>query len=586
MIGDKIAEGGQARIHEAKIMCPDPRWGENIEWVLKVFKKDGQACPLENLQRQWPEGMFKHHEQRVDSRDLIPRYNCDVQCGTLLEDGSFAFLKQREQADLRTLINQAMKLRTSQDCGPFSTEMAGRSMHQIAKGMIWLHELDIIHRDLKAANVLEREIDGEYYCYVADYECSVGVIGTGFHRAPEILRAIKDRLPYNQRELLFYEILTGKDPFEGVPWREFDVVLDGKLPEVPTYVDDWARELLRSCWKFNPAARPSFEDILNLLSGVLGRIAGDTNHERKAFWIQLVTEMLSMYKSAGEDLTPSLSALSDALSEGLTEVDNVEVFKNLQTHSTWDDFLLTFNEDALVLGEKFAEGGRAELFHAQINWQSQFHHEAVLTNLREYEILVKVFKRGTSLREWQACWNLGLLQYFAERINRGKTGTTLATSVMYLEWEKPRYISNILCGTVLGDGRIALLMEREQVDLRSLIDRKMLWRASQDCGPFSDSEIAEKIMHDIALGMDWMHNNNIVHRDIKASNVLIREDQDGSYQLFSSDYECSLGVVGTGFCRAPEILQACKYRTITKNLELFSTASDGFGCIQLRNGLL
>jgi len=55
--------------------------------------------------------------------------------------------------------------------------------------------------------------------------------------------------------------------------------------------------------------------------------------------------------------------------------------------------------------------------------------------------------------------------------------------------------------------------------------------------------------------MDQLHNHSIVHRDIKASNVLVR----GHLVCFIADFECSLGVVGTGFWRAPKILEACKH---------------------------
>lgn len=61
-------------------------------------------------------------------------------------------------------------------------------MYKIAEGMDWLHRHNIVHRDLKAANVLHTMNERGQACYVADYECSLGVVGTGFWRAPEILQ--------------------------------------------------------------------------------------------------------------------------------------------------------------------------------------------------------------------------------------------------------------------------------------------------------------------------------------------------------------------------------------------------------------
>jgi serine/threonine protein kinase len=69
------------------------------------------------------------------------------------------------------------------------------------------------------------------------------------------------------------------------------------------------------------------------------------------------------------------------------------------------------------------------------------------------------------------------------------------------------------------------------------------------------------IMYRIALGMDWLHSHDIVHRDLKASNVLVMKEKNWTYV---ADFECSVGVVGTGFWRAPEILQACKDKNVSK----------------------
>ena len=65
-------------------------------------------------------------------------------------------------------------------------------------------------------------------------------------------------------------------------------------------------------------------------------------------------------------------------------------------------------------------------------------------------------------------------------------------------------------------------------------------------GPFQEED-AEWHMYSIALGMDWLHNHNIVHRDLKASNVLVSEYEVGKYTCYVADFECSVGVVGTGF---------------------------------------
>jgi serine/threonine protein kinase len=106
--------------------------------------------------------------------------------------------------------------------------------------------------------------------------------------------------------------------------------------------------------------------------------------------------------------------------------------------------------------------------------------------------------------------------------------------------------------------------------LRNLIECSMSSKSGKDCGPFSKEE-AEVMMYSVALGVDWLHGHGIVHRDLKASNVLVKEFKSGwpRWSSYVADYECSVEVVGTRFFRALEILQACKERKISQNQQTF-----------------
>jgi serine/threonine protein kinase len=137
---------------------------------------------------------------------------------------------------------------------------------------------------LKASNVLiQGSKNGwpKWYGFVVDYECLIGVVGTGFFMAREILQACKDGTASKKSKVFSitadaysfrmtcYEILTGKLPFEDYPFSAstlIDLVINQHLrPKVSEYVENWARELLRMCWQCDPIARPSFGEILDLL---------------------------------------------------------------------------------------------------------------------------------------------------------------------------------------------------------------------------------------------------------------------------------------------------------------------------------
>ena len=184
--------------------------------------------------------------------------------GTVLKDerlkNRFAFVMKRQWGDLRTLIDAQMLKKKNRGL-PFSIEIAQRLMLNIARDMRTLYQRNaIIHRDLKASNVLMPfshetlksfgrqgldDSNDSSNITITDFECSIGVMGTGFWRAPEILQQLKDGIPtlkirFSFQEdiysygMTWYEIVTGCIPFEGYNFRDYDVVLNGdQRPKLP-----------------------------------------------------------------------------------------------------------------------------------------------------------------------------------------------------------------------------------------------------------------------------------------------------------------------------------------------------------------
>ena len=64
-----------------------------------------------------------------------------------------------------------------------------------------------------------------------------------------------------------YEIiLTGRIPVEDVATTDYDLVIDGERPKLPTNVEPWMRDLITECWHSDPLERPDFKSIVDILT--------------------------------------------------------------------------------------------------------------------------------------------------------------------------------------------------------------------------------------------------------------------------------------------------------------------------------
>ncbi|WVZ65752.1 hypothetical protein U9M48_015067 [Paspalum notatum var. saurae] len=157
----------------------------------------------------------------------------------------------------------------------------------VSKGMSYLHQNNIIHRDLKTANLL---MDENGTVKVADFgvarvkaQSGVMTAETGTYRwmAPEVI----EHKPYDHKAdvfsfgILMWELLTGKIPYEYLTPLQaaVGVVQKGLRPTIPKHTHAKLSELLQKCWQQDPAQRPDFSEIL----GTLQRIAEEVGDEHE-----------------------------------------------------------------------------------------------------------------------------------------------------------------------------------------------------------------------------------------------------------------------------------------------------------------
>ncbi|KAL4335020.1 hypothetical protein GQ457_07G027380 [Hibiscus cannabinus] len=151
----------------------------------------------------------------------------------------------------------------------------------VSKGMSYLHQNSIMHRDLKAANLL---MDENGVVKVADFgvarvQAQPGVMTaeTGTYRwmAPEVI----EHKPYDHKADVFsfgvvlWELLTGKLPYENLTPLQaaVGVVQKGLRPVIPKHTHPNLVELLERCWQQDPSLRPEFSEISNILEDLDSR---------------------------------------------------------------------------------------------------------------------------------------------------------------------------------------------------------------------------------------------------------------------------------------------------------------------------
>jgi serine/threonine protein kinase len=190
-------------------------------------------------------------------------------------------------------------------------------MLQIAKGMCYLHDMKVAHRDLKPGNVVVtlpndstlsklgciqvKLLDfGISKVEVKDYgEVPTGqYIGTCGYMAPEVMANELSEVDALKADVFSFGMLCSdilsakKRPFGS--FREYQkyILEDSRRPKLPKSYSEGLRSIVHDCWSLDPLERPTFLDIqykltslkrLSILKGVV-TMGGATNDTHGSLW--------------------------------------------------------------------------------------------------------------------------------------------------------------------------------------------------------------------------------------------------------------------------------------------------------------
>eukprot|EP01025_Chloroclados_australasicus_P038950 TRINITY_DN4019_c0_g1_i1.p1 TRINITY_DN4019_c0_g1~~TRINITY_DN4019_c0_g1_i1.p1 ORF type:complete len:559 (+),score=63.44 TRINITY_DN4019_c0_g1_i1:239-1915(+) len=164
--------------------------------------------------------------------------------------------------------------------GPMPPGLAVKVALQVARGMEYLHQQGIIHRDLKSQNLL---FDAQQNVKITDFDVATQITATGeltnetgTYRwmAPEVV----EHKPYGfsvdvySFGVLFWELITAMIPFGDLSPLQaaMGVVQHGLRPAIPTHTPPQIAAIIQQCWQHSPSDRPQFARLVQVLESLEG----------------------------------------------------------------------------------------------------------------------------------------------------------------------------------------------------------------------------------------------------------------------------------------------------------------------------
>lgn len=265
----KISVGGFGSVYSIKDK------NSKIEYAAKVLhSEEGGEQNKQMINREIGIMMRLHHPSVIQLYDAYSLQDFEGQNNVtivmnLCKNGTLAKHIQQVQRGLSDVfINNTIRQKI---------------LIGIARGMMYLHQNRVIHRDLKPGNIL---LDENFNPIITDFGLSkifekgnsqkqTQSYGTFTYMAPEVIKGDK----YNGKAdvysfaLLMYEVVTDLEPYPSFQsgsmslYKFNNKVVDEKYrPEFTVPIKESLKNLIEQCWSDDPKERPTFEEIFNKLA--------------------------------------------------------------------------------------------------------------------------------------------------------------------------------------------------------------------------------------------------------------------------------------------------------------------------------
>lgn len=441
------------------------------------------------------------------------------------------------------------------------------AVYGIAAGMYYLHKHNLIHRDLKPGNVLLNEI---FEPIIADFGLSKLIdqnntmfqtmaTGTPVFMAPEVVtsQAEGDGVSYDGKAadvysygMLCYQLLTRVTPFGNVnsQFQIFKILSAKKRPAIPPDFNESLKQFIEKCWTQEPEDRPPFDKILETLGNLdFIESIGDIDIERLDSYQSKVVP----YKFRTIKASPQ-KALKLESEDAPEEEEKQEIPEFDPDNYTINPDLLKDLSDFQKI-KQIGKGQFGDVYLYKDNDTSQLVAiKEVKSNLEDINLKREVWILSTFTHP--------TLQSLYGLIDDSENNQFYMITPFY-----------------------------SKGDLINIINSENKHKSPQEW------DLTQKyiVVYGIAAGLFFLHNHNLIHRDLKPDNVLL----DEHFEPIITDFGCSklidqknamfqTAATGTPAYMAPEIvLSQAEGDDFAYDGKAADVYSYGMLCFQLLTGI-